>query len=82
VRVVSALLVLHNILVNIREAGEEGESDQEEYDEDRDNLTKGDRTGLGYHITRGETTRATIKRDAIADEMWKDYCTRVGLDIE
>jgi hypothetical protein len=82
VRVVSALFVLHNILVNIWEAGEDEDNDQEEYEEDGEALDDGERTGQGYHITRGETTRAGAKRDAIAEAMWEDYCTRRGANVE
>jgi hypothetical protein len=76
-RCVSALAVLHNILVNIREEVDSGVEidDAELYTEgDGDEeLNAEQRSGEGYHITRRETTRANAKRDEIAELMWLDY---------
>ena len=78
--VVSALCVLHNILVHIREVDEEdtGEADSSEdrEEEDGEELSVNQHIGAGYHITRRETARATARRDAIAAAMWESYLER------
>jgi len=75
-RIVSALCVLHNILINIKE---------EEYFEDiasvqDDDNNNGDENIIinhnGYTITAIESKRASAKRNQIATEMWNDYIAR------
>ena len=74
VRVVSALCVLHNILVNMQEV-DEAEIEDLDIEEagDREDLAENQRTGEGYHISKREGTRALRKRDEIATAMWEDY---------
>ena len=74
-RVVLALCVLHNIL---RDIGEWDDDDIEDEngpeDEDGEDFDQGQRRGQRpYNITNGERTRASAKRDAIAEAMWQDY---------
>jgi DDE superfamily endonuclease len=79
VRVVAALGVLHNILVNIREedylGGQEVECTNED-EENGDELAQKHRAGKGYHITRMEATRSNQRRDDIAEAMWADYLAK------
>jgi hypothetical protein len=77
-RVVSALCVLHNILVNIREEGPSSILVEDHNDEDGEDLSQNQRIGQGYHITRGESARSSRRRDEIAEAMWDDYVTRRG----
>jgi hypothetical protein len=86
VRVVSALCVLHNILVDIREVEELDEDIEEALGalgnislEDGDELAENQRSGEGYHISRREVTRAMKARDDIAIAMWEDYIARVAI---
>jgi DDE superfamily endonuclease len=77
-RVVLALCVLHNIL---RDIGEWDDDDIEDEngpeDEDGEDFDQGQRRGQRpYNITNGERTRASAKRDAIAEAMWQDYSSR------
>jgi hypothetical protein len=79
VKVVAALCVLHNILVNIREITEadlQEVVDQDEHQqEDGESLSQDQQegTGTGYRIKKRERKRAGDKRDAIAKAMWEDY---------
>ena len=60
VRVVTALCCLHNILVNIREQGEdkdiEGQTKEGSNEENGDDVIQA--SGQGYRITRKEQIRA------------------------
>ncbi len=79
VKVVAALCVLHNILVNIREVDFDGQFDDigdEEEEARGEELTGYQGGGQVYHITRGESTRAGKKRDDIATRMWECYQRR------
>ena len=77
VRIVSALCVLHNILVNLREADLEADDvDEADLEEDGEELSESERSGRGYHVSRGEQTRAAVKRDEVATAMWTEYLTR------
>jgi hypothetical protein len=68
-RIVPALCVLHNILVNIGE-----ETDLEPKLEDpEDNDLEAVREFRGYEITARELQRANQKRDETATAMWSDY---------
>jgi hypothetical protein len=75
VRVVSALCVFHNILVNLREV-EDLEEDIISGDIEEDGGDLGENRGEGYHISRREVTRAAKARDDIAIAMWADYLIR------
>jgi hypothetical protein len=75
VKVVAALCVLHNILVNIREITEEDlqEIVDQDGDLEKEDLEEEQQSGMNYHIMRRERTRAGVRRDNIADAMWEDY---------
>jgi hypothetical protein len=62
----SSEIRLHNLLTDI-EAEEDGNGED---------LTDNQRMGNGYHITRGETRRASERRDEIAQQMWDGYIAR------
>ena len=72
---VAALCVLYNILVNIREITEEDlqEIVDQNRDLDKEDLEEEQQSGMNYHIMRRERTRASVRRDNIANAMWEDY---------
>lgn len=78
VRVVSALCVLHNIFVNLREVEELDLENivEEDLDEDGEDLSQSQSSGQGYHVSRREGIRAGVFRDTIATAMWNDYLSR------
>ena len=64
-RVVSALYVLHNILINIREEGPSSILVEDYNNKDREDLSQNQRTGQGYHIIKRESVRSIKRRDEI-----------------
>ena len=79
--IVSALLILHNLLVNIREERDNEYIDDYLYVENGDDLDDDNCDGIGYHITCEETNTSKAKRDEIAEAMWEDYCRRRANNI-
>jgi hypothetical protein len=73
-RVVAALCIIHNVLVNIQEEEDLGEADDVEEEEDEDAQEY-----QSYIITARESRRAAAKRDEIAQAMWNDYQTRKAI---
>jgi DDE superfamily endonuclease len=74
VRAVAALCVLHNILVDIREAEVDEDQEEGELDQgDGEVLNEDQQSGRGYIISQRERTLASTRRDEIADSMWIDY---------
>jgi DDE superfamily endonuclease len=71
-RIVPALCVLHNILVNIREIDLEDVEILEDL-EDTVDTPEAVREHRGAVITNTESLRAAQKRDEIATAMWSDY---------
>jgi hypothetical protein len=68
-RVVPALCVLHNILVNIHEETDPGETATEDEDPDPEIHHE----HRGYSISTQESERASAKRDEIATAMWNSF---------
>ena len=75
VRIVSALCVLHNILIDLNEVADTEEVDDQDIEDNHieEDLDPGQHNEHGYHISRSETARAKARRDAIALAMWQDY---------
>jgi hypothetical protein len=76
VQSVAALLILHNILVNIREVEDPGEtivaSDYLELELPKEDLSL-NASGDGYWIRTAERARTSRRRNQIAQDMWDAY---------
>jgi DDE superfamily endonuclease len=73
-RVVPALCVLHNILVDIKE------TDPGTIAEDAGDTDSGiNQEYQGYAVTAQESQRVVAKRDEIATAMWNNYLTRTWI---
>lgn len=70
IRLVGALCCVHNILIYFGEIDEdEGIDDQDAPEPEPAEPPQGE----GYRISKAETRRAGIRRDRIAEAMWRQY---------